>query len=143
MMTHHIFSSSRPARRSVLWFLALFTVLIAAPVLLAGEDNPLISVDLVDADMSMVLKALMDSSRANIVMDSSVANKRVTCTMYDMPLETVLDALAKTNGLYWCKENGIYRISAQPPAAANPPAAPAEPAAPAVSVGAIDLAPQT
>ncbi|HEX2998913.1 MAG TPA: STN domain-containing protein, partial [Armatimonadota bacterium] len=107
----------------MLWlFVILFSqcTLSGMPVLLAQEasSNP-ISIDLVDADISSAIRMLMNASGADIVLPGNLS-KKITCQMHDKPLESILDALTKSAGLYYHKEDGTYIITEQPYSAPSP-----------------------
>lgn len=141
-MTQHS-NRSKPARRSALWCIAILTVLVASPVLLAQENTNPVSLKVVDADLSMVVRLLTESSGANVVIGDGVTGS-VTCTLTDVSLEDALTVITKYRGLSWTKENGVYVISRglPAPAAAFAPVDSAPTEAPVASAP-LDLNPVT
>jgi len=109
-------------RRGAFMLTALL-VLMALPLsLLAKEEatsnesgQNLVTLEVQDADLCDVVRILMKESKTNIIIaDRDKINKKITATLYDVPLEKALQDIVKANGLYWYKEGDVYVISAEP-----------------------------
>jgi type II secretory pathway component GspD/PulD (secretin) len=105
------------------FILAVLLVFVALPLqLLAKEEaapsesgQNLVTLEVQDADLCDVVRILMKESKTNIIIaDRDKINKKITATLYDVPLEKALQNIVKANGLYWYKEGDVYVISAEP-----------------------------
>ncbi len=85
----------------------------------------LISLDVVDADLSQVVRILMSESKQSIVIgDQDAKQKKVTAMLNNVPLETALKYVVESVGASWQREpDGVYVISAKPLTQASVPAA--------------------
>ena len=102
---------------ALLFFTALPNKLLAKEETPSGEtEKNLVTLEVQDADLCDVVRILMKESKANIIIaDRDKINKKITATLYDVPLEDALQNIVKANGLYWYKEGDVYVISAEPP----------------------------
>lgn len=112
-------------RRGVIVIIALLSCLALVPALAeqpAVAEKNLITLEVQDADVCDVVRILMKESKTNIIIaDKEKINKRITATLYDVPLEQALEQIIKANGLYWYKEGDVYIISAEPRQEPTPP----------------------
>lgn len=76
----------------------MLAILLFVPPAVQAALNPLISLNVVDEDVSTVIHTLAKLGGVNVVIDSSVAGK-VTIQLNDVPFDSALDILAKTKGL--------------------------------------------
>jgi type II secretory pathway component GspD/PulD (secretin) len=88
-----------------------------------------ISLDVVDADLSKVVLMLARESKQSIIIaDPEKLQSKVTATLRNMPLEMALKYVVESVGCMWRREaNGVYIISsavAQPVQAVNHQASP-------------------
>jgi len=67
------------------------------------------SIDFLNGDLVDVFKLLADVSGLNVVVNPGVAG-RVTCKMYDVPWDQLLDLILRTNGLGYLLEGNVLRI---------------------------------
>lgn len=106
-----------PEKVIILSVLAIFTVLVTgvmAQAQVAPQGSPgLISLDVVDADLSQVVRVLMSESKQSIVIgDQDVKQKKVTAMLNGVPLETALKYVVESVGCSWRREpDGVYIIS--------------------------------
>jgi general secretion pathway protein D len=99
--------------------LSIFAILVlAAGAMAQSQAVPkgtpgLISLDVVDADLSQVVRVLMSESKQSIVIgDQDVKQKKVTAMLNDVPLETALKYVVESVGCSWRREaDGVYIIS--------------------------------
>ena len=79
---------------------------------LQGTPPGLISLDVVDADLSQVVRILMGESKQNIVIaDPDIKDKKVTAMLNSMPLETALKYVVESVGCVWHREpDGVYIV---------------------------------
>ena len=99
--------------------LSVFAILVLATVAMAQSQAApkgtpgLISLDVVDADLSQVVRVLMSESKQSIVIgDQDVKQKKVTAMLNDVPLETALKYVVESVGCSWRREaDGVYIIS--------------------------------
>ena len=105
------------------FIVAALLVFVALPLqLLAKEEattnetgQNLVTLEVQDADLCDVVRILMKESKTNIIIaDRDKINKKITATLYDVPLEKALQNIVQANGLYWYKEGDVYVISAEP-----------------------------
>lgn len=114
-------------RRSVLSKVALLSVVAAFTILgsigtaqaqVGGSQGAsgLISLDLVDADLSKVVLALAKESNRNIIVaDQDLKQKKVSATLKNVPLETALRYIVESVGCSWNRgTDGVYIISSKP-----------------------------
>jgi type II secretory pathway component GspD/PulD (secretin) len=85
----------------------------------------LISLDVVDADLSQVVRILMSESKQSIVIgDTDVKQKKVTAMLNNVPLETALRYVVESVGASWRREpDGVYIIGPKSLTPASAPAA--------------------
>lgn len=106
-----------PEKAIILSVLAIFSVLVTGVVAqaqAAPQGSPgLISLDVVDADLSQVVRVLMSESKQSIVIgDQDVKQKKVTAMLNAVPLETALKYVVESVGCLWRREpDGVYIIS--------------------------------
>ena len=82
----------------------------------APQGTPgLISLDVVDADLSQVVRILMSESKQSIVIgNTDVKQKKVTAMLNNVPLETALRYVVESVGASWRREpDGVYIIGAK------------------------------
>ena len=99
--------------------LSVFAILVLATGAMAQSQAApkgtpgLISLDVVDADLSQVVRVLMSESKQSIVIgDQDVKQKKVTAMLNDVPLETALKYVVESVGCSWRREaDGVYIIS--------------------------------
>ncbi|MEN6357107.1 MAG: hypothetical protein ABFD83_08500 [Armatimonadota bacterium] len=66
------------------------------------SDEAKISIDAKDMNAADVFKALADKSKQKIVVESSV-KKKVRISLNELPLQTILETICKTEKLDWRK----------------------------------------
>ncbi len=81
----------------------------AVPVATAPREQ-LVSMDLEDADILTVLRALADYSGRDIIAGPEVAGK-VTMRLHSIPWRQALDLVVKTGGYAWIEEDGVIRVT--------------------------------
>lgn len=110
-----------PEKAIILSVFAIFITCVTgvmAQAQAAPQGSPgLISLDVVDADLSQVVRILMSESKQSIVIgDQDVKQKRVTAMLNAVPLETALKYVVESVGCSWRREpDGVYIISKFPP----------------------------
>ena len=72
-------------------------------------ENGLVSLDIKNKDISDVIRTLAETTGMNIVLDQGV-NGNVTGFLQNVPFETGLDVLMKSNGFVVRKKDDIYFI---------------------------------
>ena len=77
---------------------------------LSLDEAGLISIDLQGADIHTVLRSLSEASGRNIVANSNVSGS-VRLKLTDVPWETALDVVLKTQGLGSIEEGEIIRVA--------------------------------
>lgn len=92
-------------------FMCILALLLLVPSVVWASSNPLISLNVVDEDVSTVIHTLAKLGGVNVVIDSSVSGK-VTIQLNDVPFDSALDILAKTKGLS-CNLSGDVLIVGQ------------------------------
>ncbi len=101
----------------------------------AQVKNPVngVSLNVVDAELSSVVRMLSAESRQNIVIaDSAKLHSKVTVTLRDMPLESVLKYVVESVGCSWRRDSaGVYIIGSDSQAQQAAPAM----APPTIDVG--------
>ena len=124
---HALRLSEKAIILSVLAILAVSVTGVMAQTQAAPQGSPgLLSLDVVDADLSQVVRILMSESKQSIVIgDQDAKQKRVTAMLNGVPLETALKYVVESVGCSWRREpDGVYIISKFPPQAeqqaANP-----------------------
>lgn len=81
----------------------------ALPVATAPREQ-LVSMDLEDADILTVLRALADYSGRDIIAGPEVSGK-VTMRLHSIPWRQALDLVVKTGGYAWVEEDGVIRVT--------------------------------
>jgi len=128
-----------PEKAIILSVLAVFVILVTGAIAqsqAAPQGSPgLISLDVVDADLSQVVRILMSESKQSIVIgDQDVKQKKVTAMLNGVPLETALKYVVESVGCQWRREaDGVYIISKFQPQAQQANLAPSVPLTQAVS----------
>lgn len=84
-------------------------VRVIAPGVRTGRVN----LELVNADLQDVLKALTLQTGASIVAVSDLTGKRVTLTLRDTPIESALEAVARASGLAFHLEDNTYYVGTE------------------------------
>ncbi|HUV04265.1 MAG TPA: hypothetical protein VMX94_04085 [Armatimonadota bacterium] len=130
-----------PGAAAVLVVMFLAALGGAAPVGAQFNSAPAasdaISLDVVDADLSQVVRILMsDSKQSIIIADPDAKQKRVTAMLNGVPLETALKYVVQSVGCSWQRQpDGVYiiggKMEAQPSLPPSASAAP-EPGVPLV-----------
>jgi len=72
-------------------------------------SDPLISLDLKDAELSSVLRLLSQSSGLNIIAGQNVVGK-VTISLKNVPLSKILDSILTINGYSYIVDNNIIKV---------------------------------
>src|SRR6266568_2792024 len=67
------------------------------------------SIDFLNGDLLDVFKLFADVSGLNVVVNPGISG-RVTCKMYDVPWDQLLDLILRTNGLGYLLEGNVLRI---------------------------------
>ena len=105
-----------PQAAVLLMFMAV-AVLGSAPAARAQDDSSqgslgLISLDVVDADLSKVVLLLARESKQSIIIaDQDKMHSKVTATLKQMPLETALKYVVESVGCSWSRSpDGVYII---------------------------------
>lgn len=109
----------RLAGIAVLALVVVMTTLGSLAVANAQAGSPqqgtqsLISLDVVDADLSQVVRILMSESKQSIVIgDPEAKQKKVTAMLNNVPLESALKYVVESVGCAWQREqDGVYVIS--------------------------------
>jgi len=79
-------------------------------------SGPRVSLDVIDADLRMVVMQLMrDSKQSIIIADQEKARAKVTATIKDMPLDLALKRIVESVGMSYRREpDGTYIIGGEP-----------------------------
>ena len=121
---------------SVLAILAVVATGVMAQSQAAPQGSPgLISLDVIDADLSQVVRTLVADSKQSIVIgDQDIKQKKVTALLNGVPLETALKYVVESVGCSWRREaDGVYIISKFQPQTQPTNYAPSVPLTQAVS----------
>ncbi len=79
-------------------------------VIAPGVRTGRVNLELVNADLQDVLKALTLQTGASIVAVSDLTGKKVTLTLRDTPIESALEAVARASGLAFHLEDNTYYV---------------------------------
>jgi type II secretory pathway component GspD/PulD (secretin) len=105
--------------------LALFAALCFVALIgsVAGADAPqggepqLINIDVKEAPVEQVLRMLAKAADVNIIVGQDVKGTVQSVTLKDVTVDTALRMIARSLGFFWYKEDNVYFVSTQPPAA--------------------------
>lgn len=108
---------NRPSGRvaaSVLLFLSVFFALPAHSLSTTAEEalrneKRLFSIEVREADMTDVLRALAQQSGLNIILGEGVAGK-VSVSFKDIPFRDALEMIIKANGLTYTIQNNVFWV---------------------------------
>ena len=94
-----------------------------------AEGSNMVSLDVVDADLSQVVMMLMRESKQSIIIaDPDIKPKKVSALLDNLPLETVLNHIVKSAGCTLTKgDDGVFIIGKAAPAPAACEARPVRP----------------
>lgn len=73
----------------------------------------LVSLDMCDASIGEVVRAITTASGANIIMSGDVTGT-ITLSMSNASVDQILEKICLVKGYYWWKEGSTYFVSAQP-----------------------------
>lgn len=117
--------STRLPQVLVLFAFVIFAALSSTMAVQAQYESPqsasgLISLDVVDADLSKVVLMLARESKQSIIIaDQEKMHNKVTATLREVPLETALKYVVESVGCAWSRtQDGVYIIGGKPQAAA-------------------------
>lgn len=91
-------------------FLALVLAVLCCGAARAAQ--PLVTVDVHDADIADVIALLASESGTNIVTDASVRPERVTLHLHDVAFNEALSVLANAHGLQVRRNGGVLIVGA-------------------------------
>ncbi len=80
---------------------------LPAPGQTVAEDEPLITLDFQNEELSNILKVVSSVMDANVVPHKTIAKQKISIYLKDITPRSALEALCKQNG-YWYEENDGY-----------------------------------
>ena len=93
--------------------------ILAADAPPANVSN--VNIDLRDTDVKSAIEALFRGTGKNYSIDSNVQGTISALSIKDVPFDTALKSLAKSAGLVYRQDAGVYIISLKPPIIQTPP----------------------
>lgn len=91
---------------------ALIIVILVTPKLYSANPNALVTLNVENANVKDVLKALAEISGANIVLSTDVKGT-ITLNLYNVPWKTALGIVTEAAGLSYQEKNGIITITSK------------------------------
>lgn len=102
-------------------------ILCAASPILAAEASQTsgnVTIDLKDTDVRSAIEALFRNTGKNYAIDSNVQGTIAALSIKDVPFDAALKSLAKSSGLVYRQDGGVYIVSLKPDTIQNVPQAP-------------------
>ncbi len=104
---------------------AALTIWAGVPVLAADAPAAIgssVNIDLKDTDVKSAIEALFRGTGKNYSIDSNVQGTISALSIKDVPFDTALKSLAKSAGLVYRQDAGVYIISLKPQITQTPTA---------------------
>jgi len=85
-----------------------------------GEEQRPINIDVRDMAIGDVLRMLGQAADVNIIVSQGVVGDIQSLTLRNVSVETALRLITEAHGFYWRIDDGVYVVSAEPPAGPAP-----------------------